>query len=96
MDNKFFLETMTVSNYRCFNHLKLDFSPGFNVLIGDNGSGKSSIMNALATSLGTWFLGLPEVKSKDIHEEEVRVVRKREGDIVTFQKKRRMRSFFKR
>lgn len=87
MDNKFFLETMTVSNYRCFDHLKLDFSPGFNVIIGDNGSGKSSIMNALATSLGTWFLGLPEVKSKDIHEEEVRVVRRREGDIVTFQKK---------
>lgn len=89
MDNNktFLLESMTVSNYRCFDNLKLNFSPGFNVLIGDNGSGKSSIMNALSTSLGTWFLGLPEVKSKDIHEEEVRVVRVREGDITTFQKK---------
>ena len=85
--DKFLLESMTIVNYRCFDRLDLNFSPGFNVIVGDNGSGKSSILNGLATSLGTWFLGLPEVKSKDIHEEEVREVRRREGDIVNFYKK---------
>ena len=43
--DKFLLKTMTIKNYPSFDNLNLEFSLGFNVLIGDNGTGISSILN---------------------------------------------------
>lgn len=34
------LKELTISNFKMFEHLKLVFDPGFNLILGDNGVGK--------------------------------------------------------
>jgi predicted ATP-binding protein involved in virulence len=42
---------LEVKNFRGFEHRSFDFSDQFNVLIGDNGTGKTAILNALAVAV---------------------------------------------
>lgn len=51
------LKTLDITNFTCFPEAKLEFSPGLNVIVGENGTGKShllklgfSIMEALRQS----------------------------------------------
>ena len=41
------LSSITLSSFRCFNSLKIDLSPGANFFYGKNGSGKTSILEAI-------------------------------------------------
>lgn len=41
------IETLVVNNFRILNNLVLDFNADTNILVGNNGSGKSTIINAL-------------------------------------------------
>ncbi|MEM9384079.1 MAG: DNA replication/repair protein RecF [Pseudomonadota bacterium] len=41
------LERLGGVHFRCLRDLKLDFSPGTNVLYGDNGAGKTSVLEAI-------------------------------------------------
>jgi DNA replication and repair protein RecF len=41
------VEQLTLKNFRCFKHYTLDFLAPISCIIGDNGSGKSSILEAL-------------------------------------------------
>lgn len=41
------LKNLFLSNFRDFGHLKLEFSPGVNILWGDNGQGKTNFLEAL-------------------------------------------------
>ncbi len=46
------LTTLQIENYALVEQLSLDFGPGFNVLTGETGSGKSIIVDALGLLLG--------------------------------------------
>ena len=45
------LKKLCISNFKMFDHLELFFSPGFNLLLGDNGVGKTSILEAASVAL---------------------------------------------
>ena len=36
-----YLEKLEISNYKMFDNIKLEFEPGFNIILGDNGVGKT-------------------------------------------------------
>jgi len=42
------LEQINVRNYRNFSELQLDFTEGINIIVGPNGSGKTSILEAIS------------------------------------------------
>jgi len=44
-------------NFRRYENAKFQFHPQFTVLIGENGKGKTTILDAIAVMLGTYFLG---------------------------------------
>ncbi|MFZ5915379.1 MAG: DNA repair protein RecN [Chloroflexota bacterium] len=46
------LAELTIVNYAIIDHLRLRFSPGFNVLTGETGAGKSIIIDAVSALLG--------------------------------------------
>lgn len=48
-----YLEKIQISNFRKFQSLELEFNKGLNVLIGENDSGKSAIIDAIKFILGT-------------------------------------------
>lgn len=45
------LKKITLKNYRCFENLEIDLHPRLTVLVGENGSGKTSILDAIASGL---------------------------------------------
>ncbi|MDX1934145.1 MAG: AAA family ATPase [Capsulimonadales bacterium] len=45
------IDQLTVRNFRCFDKKEVALRPGFNVLIGDNGSGKTAILEAIGVGL---------------------------------------------
>ncbi|HLA35151.1 MAG TPA: AAA family ATPase [Rhodocyclaceae bacterium] len=44
-------DSIRLTNYRCHADLQVDFKPGFNVIVGVNGSGKTSLLNAVCDAL---------------------------------------------
>lgn len=45
------IDKITLQNFRCFEQLEVEFLPNFNVIIGNNGTGKSSLLKALKIAL---------------------------------------------
>ncbi|WP_009965601.1 AAA family ATPase [Verrucomicrobium spinosum] len=48
--------SIQIDNFRGIKHLGLEFDPRFTLLVGDNGSGKTSILSALSVALGIWHV----------------------------------------
>ena len=54
------LQHIHLENFRCFEHYDIDFKSGVNLLIGDNGSGKTSIIKAVILALNSFFKGFSD------------------------------------
>lgn len=52
------INQLKVQNFRCFEQATFDFSPGFNLFAGVNGSGKTSLLKAIAAGLATPVMGV--------------------------------------
>ena len=48
-----FLKSLTLHNFRCFSDLKVHFNDRLTVIVGNNGAGKSTILEAAAIAAGT-------------------------------------------
>ncbi|WP_413738652.1 AAA family ATPase [Sodalis sp. RH21] len=53
--------TMSLCNFKCFESLDLKLNEHFNVIIGDNATGKTSILDAISFALGTFLIGVRKV-----------------------------------
>lgn len=73
------IDTLTLENFRCFEHLELNLDPQFNLLVGENGSGKTAILEALTIAMSGLFLELKDVEKKYISQEDVRFFSSVEG-----------------
>lgn len=47
------LDRIHIQNFRCFASATVEFLPGFNLFVGVNGAGKTSLLKAVAASLAT-------------------------------------------
>lgn len=79
------IRQLELCNFRCFEHKIFKFSDQFNVLIGDNGTGKTAILDALAIGAGSFFLGIDNINSRNILRDEIRHVIRKEGETPTIQ-----------
>jgi len=68
------IDRLEVKNFKGFEHKIIDFSPQFNVLTGDNGSGKTAVLDALAVGIGALLLGFDGINTRPIRDHEVRQV----------------------
>lgn len=68
----------TIQNFKGIEDLTLNLNPHLNVLIGDNGSGKTAILEALAIAAGAFFTGIRDVSAKGISNKEVRFTAQQE------------------
>ncbi len=58
------MEKIELINYRCFKHLPLSFKTKVNLLIGDNASGKTTLMRALSAVLNSFFIGYSDENTR--------------------------------
>jgi predicted ATP-binding protein involved in virulence len=52
------IDKITVSNYRCFEKISLDFDPQLTVIVADNGGGKTALLDAVAFGFGLFATSL--------------------------------------
>ncbi len=76
---------LTVQNFKGFKDQTFDFHPQFTLLAGDNGSGKTSILDALAVAIGLWHTAAQGRGWRNILLEEVRIEAAASGDRISFQ-----------
>lgn len=57
------LEQIDIKNFRGIEQDTFFFNPQFTALIGDNGAGKTTILDAVAFAIGTIFLGMDGVST---------------------------------
>lgn len=81
------IDELRIQNFNGFEDRTFRFNPHFNLLVGDNATGKTSVLDALAVAAGSWFLGLRGYeKSPGILADEVRVTAHAHLDSYTFEK----------
>ncbi|PKG40365.1 AAA family ATPase [Psychromonas sp. Urea-02u-13] len=68
------ITNISIKNFKRFEDELFLFNPKVTVLIGDNGTGKSTVLDALSFILGTFFLGVDGVKSRPLSNSEKRRV----------------------
>lgn len=68
------LETLRLQNFRGYVDREFTLHPQFNLVIGENGSGKTSFLEATAVAIGSWLLGFRGHDSRNIWDRDVRHV----------------------
>ena len=53
-----FLEKVSLKNYKAIEEIEIDLQPGTNLLIGDNGTGKTSVLDGIAIALSGLFVNV--------------------------------------
>jgi predicted ATP-binding protein involved in virulence len=69
------LVSLTLQNFRGYANREFSLHPEFNLIVGENGAGKTSLLEAAAVAIGSWFLGIREHDSRNIRPRDVRIVR---------------------
>ena len=67
-----YLSLLQIKNFRCFdgNEHSITFKKGLNILVGENDSGKSAIMDAIKLVLGTKDMNWYRVEQEDFYKED--------------------------
>lgn len=68
------LETLRLQNFRGYVDRMFLLHPQFNLVIGENGAGKTSFLEAAAVAIGSWLLGFRGHDSRNILDRDVRRV----------------------
>ena len=82
------IDHLVIQNYCCFESFELKLNPQFNLLVGDNASGKTSLLDAIHIAAGSWLLGVDVPRrSPAIEDGDVRLLAfKQNSRKYTFEK----------
>jgi len=81
------IDRLIIQNFSGFESREFEFNPHFNLLVGANATGKTSVLDALSVAVGSWFLGVRGyTKTLGIDIDEVRVVPHLFQDAYSFEK----------
>lgn len=74
------LSNVKIKNFRNIEELDIKFKPGFNLIKGKNGKGKTSVLEAIAVGLGGFIGGIADVSTRHFNIDEVRTEYLKIGD----------------
>lgn len=65
------IDRLLLKNFKGFESKEFTFHPEFNLIVGMNGTGKTSALDALSVAVGSWFLGIRGADTRHIRSSEV-------------------------
>jgi predicted ATP-binding protein involved in virulence len=66
------LKRLSVMNFRAFENLEIEFGDKLTLLVGENGSGKTSVLDSIAVGLGSVLSLLPEVNGISFRKGDIK------------------------
>lgn len=82
------IDRLKVKNFKKFHEQTIHLHPQFTLLVGENGAGKTSILDAIAVALGIWLVDVPDTtlvnSRRSIVTTEIRLEPAVRGDRVHF------------
>lgn len=86
------IDRLEIENFKKFTKQTFDLHPQFTLLVGDNGSGKTSVLDALAVAASIWLVEVADSalinSSRKILPSEIRLEPEKRGDRFQFQERR--------
>jgi predicted ATP-binding protein involved in virulence len=86
------IRRIEVTNFKKFSQRSFDLHPEFTLLVGENGTGKTSVLDALAVALGVWLVESPDTtlmnSGRKILPSEIRLEAETKGDRIQFLEQR--------
>lgn len=67
-----YIQKIKIKNFKAIEDISIDFKPGVNLLVGDNGVGKTSILEAVTVALHGIMTGIAGVPVRNIRQEDIR------------------------
>jgi predicted ATP-binding protein involved in virulence len=86
------INRLEVENFKKFTRQTFDLHPRFTLLVGENGSGKTSVLDALSVAAGIWLVEAPDSTLANsgtiILPRDIRLEPEVKGDRTQFQERR--------
>jgi predicted ATP-binding protein involved in virulence len=77
------IEKVMIKNFKAVKEMELEFTPGVNLIIGDNGVGKTSVLEAIVMALYGILKGVSGVPIKNIPQTDIHFSVDERGDAST-------------
>ncbi len=86
------IDHLHIQNFKKFALQEIDLHPQFTLLVGENGAGKTSLLDALAVAGAVWLVDPPDTElqgsGRNILPNEIRLDPQKKGDRVQFIERR--------
>ncbi|MDO4273560.1 MAG: AAA family ATPase [Eubacteriales bacterium] len=66
------IQKVSIKNFKGIHDASIEFKPGFNLIKGENGKGKTSILEAISVGLGGFVAGFNDVNTRHFSKDEIR------------------------
>ena len=66
------LKKITLTNFRSYENFEINFNTKLNVIVAENGAGKTTILDAIAIGYGAMLTRFPKVKGKTFEESDLK------------------------
>lgn len=68
------LKSLTLSNFRNYETFSITFNKKLNVIVAENGVGKTTILDAIAIAYGEMLTRMPKIKGKSFEDKDLRII----------------------
>lgn len=75
------LKNLHITNFKLFEEIEFEFESGFNLILGDNGTGKTTVLEAATVAVSGFLAGMEDVATRNIYKKDVhyRIVKDNNG-----------------
>lgn len=79
------IDRITIKNFRGFENFTTSFHRGMTVVVGDNGAGKSSLLDAVSIAIGSFLVGFDSITAPGISKDDATIKCYDMGSVVDLQ-----------